>query len=154
MSESREITKPETLAKVQQIVDSARSHSGRVGANANHELSFMWCAGARADYLPLLNVPWGSFCERLVGEHGVRDRKDGPAIIGAVLRGGRRNEHAVCGTLLIYDVDGKLSLEEVIRRVTASGYEAMVWPTHNHLATKTKIGVRTFHKWLGEDCPP
>jgi len=50
-------------------------------------------------------------------------------------------------TALAYEIDGKLTIDQVNARVAATGREALVWTTHNHLRTSQPIRVSTFSKW-------
>ena len=51
---------------------------------------------------------------------------------------------------LAYEIDGKLTIEQVKARLGALGAEAITWTTHNHLRTKQSVGLASYKKWHAE----
>ena len=126
------------------VVDT--EHFGQFGANADHILRIALCATARSDYLAS-HYAWGAFIDGWLHRPSEREKKDGPAVIFAEMHEFRTNEHAHSVSALAYEIDGKLSLEQVKARLEALGFEAVAWTTHNHLRTKQPVRLASFKKW-------
>ena len=94
---------------------------------------------------------------RLV-KHERRDRKDGRAFMPGALIGEFRKEIAVERVdLLIYDIDGAQTLEEVHRLLTAADKPAILYTTHSHRVSRTAIETDKYKKWadkVGANFPP
>ena len=93
--------------------------------HGQHLLRFCICASAQGDYI-VRTASWGCLVHYLL-RHVEREEKDGPAIIWGVLQNFRTDVDVVEVTALAYEVDGKLTLDEVCARVEASRYEAVIW---------------------------
>ena len=126
------------------VVDT--EHFGEFGANADHILRIALCANARSDYLAC-HYAWGAFIDGWLHRPSEREKKDGPAVIFAEMREFRTNEDAHSVSALAYEIDGKLTLEQVKARLELLGSEAVAWTTHNHLRTKQHVGLASYKKW-------
>jgi hypothetical protein len=130
--------------------------AGESGSDNNIVLRIALCKNAKDGFIPL-EMTWNFFL-RSFRCHSERDTKDGLAAIFADIRELRTDENVVAVTALAYEIDGKLTLEEVKARVSASGKVAFVWTTHNHLRASQKVGEATYKKWhlkrFGVDAPP
>lgn len=113
--------------------------------SADHVLTIAACAGPQSDFFNIQSS-WGSFVEH-ISTHEVRDQKSGLAVMLAEVREHRTDSNVVAVSALGYEIDGKLTLDDVKLRVGMSGYEAVVWTTHNHSRTTQHIGLATFEKW-------
>ncbi len=139
MSSSVEVSSP--------VPVDVTAHAGAIGKNADHKMTVTVCANAVSNFRVFKDAPWGFVCESFIADHVERASKDGPAIIFAEMRDGRFNHNAQFGTALAYEIDGKLSLDQVDDIVNKCEYEAVVWTTHNHLRTMQCVGVATYRKW-------
>ncbi len=110
-------------------------------------ISVAVCSNAHANPTVFENLSWSLFRNLELSQHTTQLQKDGSAYIFACLDGGKCDEHVVSVSCLAYDIDGKLTFSEVARAVAASGLEAVIYSTFNHLKTRTAIGAKSYRKW-------
>lgn len=83
-----------------------------------------------------------------IGGHAPRDSKDGLCFVSATLLDGKRNLKSVNEVyLLVYDIDGAQSLDEVREIVGAADVTAFVYTTYSHKSTRTYILTDHYEKW-------
>jgi len=123
------------------------SHTGLVGANADHPITVSVCASAMSGFAVLESAAWGYVAEKWLAYHDERSKKDGPVIIFALLSGGRCDEHVMLVSAFGFEIDGKLTWEQVCKCIERSGFEAVAWTTHNHLRTVQNVTWSKFEKW-------
>ena len=84
----------------------------------------------------------------LVAHRDIRPNKDGTCVIGATLLDGKREANSVETVgVLIFDIDGKQSLDEVDALLDAANVTAYLYTTHNHRKTRTNIVVDHYERW-------
>ena len=77
-----------------------------------------------------------------------REDKDGLCFVAATLLDGKRNLKSVDEIhVLVYDVDGAQSLEEVDALVGAFDRTAFLYTTHSHKTTRTEVVVDHYEAW-------
>lgn len=124
------------------------------GENWQHRLSFAFCGNVRSNMRQLTDTPLWLAYENFLCNHQETETKDGPAVICAMLNGGRRNSNVICVTALGYEIDGKLTVEEAVRILEAAGIEAILYTSFNHLRTTQSVTCGTFNKWQGSTDHP
>lgn len=76
------------------------------------------------------------------------ENKDGLCYIPGELIGTERKGTAIRSIdMLVYDVDGKQTLEQIDECIEKAGVYALVYSTHSHLTTKTAINVDHYYSW-------
>lgn len=84
----------------------------------------------------------------MVGGHDPRDNKDGLCFVAATLLDGKRNLKSVAEVhILVYDIDGAQSLDEVRKILSDTDVFAYVYTTYSHKSTRTEILTEHYEKW-------
>lgn len=78
-----------------------------------------------------------------------RNKKDGTCLVPGALASTRRLKHSVVSIdLLIYDIDGAQTIDEVDKKLTELGYKALLFSTYSHKSTKSEVAPAHIQKWL------
>jgi hypothetical protein len=85
-------------------------------------------------------------------DHRPRPEKDTFAFVPAKLKNNRRRKGNVLSiSLLVFDIDGGQTYEEVISFLRERGYYAFVYTTYSHLTSTTIVRCDHFQKWASEN---
>ncbi|MDO9381551.1 MAG: PriCT-2 domain-containing protein [Hyphomicrobiaceae bacterium] len=143
--DDKEITHPDGEGKAQtwRIGTEAPDHD-----NAKLAMSLTIC-GNKYDSGTQVELTLGDLTA-LLSISDERNAKDGPAAIYAKLSEGREDANVDTICAYAYEVDGKLTYDAICGCVAASGLEAFVYTTHNHMRTSQDVGVATYCKWLAQ----
>ncbi len=78
--------------------------------------------------------------------------KDGSAILqGAVKDGVRKNETIIHNNLLILDYDSGHDINEFVREIEKKGLAAILWTTHSHGVTETRVAKKSIVNLYSDD---
>ena len=76
-----------------------------------------------------------------------RDEKDGDCFVAGTLLDGKRNLKSVDEIhMLVYDLDGQQSLEDVQNILAERDVAAWLYTTHSHRTSKTQISTTHYEK--------
>lgn len=78
----------------------------------------------------------------------VRDDKDGKAYVAATLLGLKRNLKSVDAVhVLVYDIDGGQSEDELLKILSGADVAAVLHSTYSHKTTRTHVVTEHYEKW-------
>jgi hypothetical protein len=121
-------------------------HSGRI-KHAADKLFTAAIVGGKWDNYTTVTASLGCWIENAFGHHEESNSKDGLAIIGGDIHGGRLNEHVRSIHFLIFEIDGSLSLRAGYEALERAACMAIVWTTYSHHKTKTQVGLGSYRNW-------
>lgn len=91
----------------------------------------------------------------LIAERDVRESKEGFCFTPSTLLGGKRNARSVDEvSMLVYDVDGKQTVDQVVAIIEGLGCQAYLYTSHSHMTTRTDVIVDDYERFAKREKQP
>jgi len=116
----------------------------------NFEIGFGTSSEVRPGKWRSVKCTKSQFISQL-SEHKEGD-KDGQCFTqGALLDGKRSSMSVFQNFVMVFDIDTGMSESDITSKLSDFGYEYLLYSTHSHLKTESKVKRDSFFKWSKED---
>lgn len=126
------------------------AHRNNGAGSAGRKFKFLVGPSAESKYFNAKEVEFDGLLV-VFADHRETDRKDGWCFVPALVAGdagSRRHATSVTQVnMLVYDIDGGMTVQEVEDILNANKVKAVAYSTHSHMTTTTNVKVDSYYNW-------
>jgi hypothetical protein len=133
------------------ILEALRSPSEEairaVGAAGDHHLTVCYCLNPYQGFQPLTDISFAALFDMMLSNPTVQAEKSRNGLIWGTVKGRRTNSNTTHNSALVYDIDGRLTFDEVLLRLKKAQLASVAWTTFHHHTERTELAATAVDSW-------